>query len=434
MENNSNNGLKELEEGINVRELVFRFLGEWPIFLGSVFIGLLIAFFVNRYSDVEYEVESVVLIETDNKSDAGIAQLMSAIGYYNPRLTFENEVIVLESYALVERTIKNLDFEVSYLEEGRVKSIEVYDSKPIRVEFQSDHIQPVNTKFTIKSLEDNDKFKLNLKDDNLAPYLYDSTDYYSGKMESLDFDQDKEFRFGEWIESNYFKFKVHKTPFWGQKDRENQEVQFYFNDLETLVNYYLESIEIAPTAEGSSGVTIKLTSSNPSKAKAFIDQFNREYLALGLEAKNQIADNTIKFISSELQQIEDSLAYIEGIMQSFLSENKIIDLSEEGKEIFSRLFDLESERADQEIRNKYYNYIYEYLEGDEGLEKIIAPSSMGVEDPLLIQLIANLSELYVKKNSLEIGLTDINPEVVQIESKIASEKAVFEGEPQKHPS
>ena len=93
-----------LEGRIDFKRLFFRMLIYWPWFLVSIVAFGISAYFVNKYSDKVYTGAIVVNISTDSKSGpgGGMEAIMTQIGYYNPRLTFENEVIELKSYSLIE--------------------------------------------------------------------------------------------------------------------------------------------------------------------------------------------------------------------------------------------------------------------------------------------------------------------------------------------
>ncbi|MDZ7846880.1 MAG: GNVR domain-containing protein [Owenweeksia sp.] len=151
-----------------------------------------------------------------------------------------------------------------------------------------------------------------------------------------------------------------------------------------------------------------------------------QYLQLGLETKNEIAQNTLQFISSELVSIEDSLNRVESVLQRFRTENKIVNLSSEGKEVYERLSQLEQQYSLQKTKARYYNYLDTYLSKDREIDAIVAPSAMGVEDPVLIEIIGNLTELYVQRKSMNAGMTNINPRARELDARIESARSVLE--------
>ena len=120
------------EDSVDIKRLFFRILGSWPIISISMVIGLVIALFIYRYATRIYEVNATVMVDSDQKGS--MESLMSAVGYYNPRLEFENEVVILKSRTLTERTLQSLSFEISYYSEGKIKSSEIYPNPGWRLE------------------------------------------------------------------------------------------------------------------------------------------------------------------------------------------------------------------------------------------------------------------------------------------------------------
>ena len=59
MEQGFNKKLQGEEQGIDIKELLYKILGSWPFVLVGGIIGLAIAFTVNRYSKDEFELSTL---------------------------------------------------------------------------------------------------------------------------------------------------------------------------------------------------------------------------------------------------------------------------------------------------------------------------------------------------------------------------------------
>jgi hypothetical protein len=55
--------------------------------------------------------------------------------------------------------------------------------------------------------------------------------------------------------------------------------------------------------------------------------------------------------------------------------------------------------------------LYEYIYKNKNFKEIIAPSSLGIPDPLLNSLIVKLAELYAKKTTYENSMKEANPAI-----------------------
>jgi hypothetical protein len=133
------------------------------------------------------------------------------------------------------------------------------------------------------------------------------------------------------------------------------------------------------------------------------------FIRSDLEEKNLTAINTIKFIDDLLMEITDSLASAESNLMQFRQSNKIIDISKEGSAVLEKLESFQQERNRLNIKFKYYNYLLDYIESKSDFKDIIAPSVVGINDPVLMSLLTQLSDLYSKKAELLFAAKENNP-------------------------
>jgi hypothetical protein len=68
-----------------------------------------------------------------------------------------------------------------------------------------------------------------------------------------------------------------------------------------------------------------------------------------------------------------------------------MDLSSQGQAIIAQSVELENQRARIAVETNYYNYLSEYLEKDLTKEAVVAPATMGITDPGLTRLVAELA-------------------------------------------
>ena len=71
-----------------------------------------------------------------------------------------------------------------------------------------------------------------------------------------------------------------------------------------------------------------------------------------------------------------------------------MDISFKSTQLYNKLEDLENERAQLNLKIKYYQSIQKYLNSSTSIEDLVAPSAVGIDDPLLTNLINTLTELY----------------------------------------
>ncbi|MFM7497120.1 MAG: GNVR domain-containing protein, partial [Bacteroidota bacterium] len=67
---------------------------------------------------------------------------------------------------------------------------------------------------------------------------------------------------------------------------------------------------------------------------------------------------------------------------------------------------------------KYYEYLRQYLNENRTMGEVVSPSTMGVQDPVLVQLIQELSKLYAERKVLGLSSRRSNPYLEQLDEKI----------------
>jgi len=134
------------------------------------------------------------------------------------------------------------------------------------------------------------------------------------------------------------------------------------------------------------------------------------YLQRSLDQKNQIASNTINFIDQQLDVISDTLTVAETDLQNFQSDNEVMDLSFQAQQVYEYIQDLQKQKAELEVKSRYYHNLKNYIKkNSEKIDQLVAPSAMGIEDPVLNALVSQLISLYSKKSEILLYSTEKKP-------------------------
>jgi capsular exopolysaccharide synthesis family protein len=152
----------------------------------------------------------------------------------------------------------------------------------------------------------------------------------------------------------------------------------------------------------------------------YINKLMEVYIRTGLEEKNQTAINTINFIDEQLAMVVDSLNQAESKMQTFKTRSKMMEVSEEGQFLFTKVTDLEKSRAAMEVELRYYEYLQNYLDSKNDFSTVIAPSFIGISEGPLALSLNELVELYKERKTLMLTATTNNPAISVIDEKIQS--------------
>ncbi len=382
------------------------------------------AYLYNRYASKVYEV-SASLSPVENKTSTilGSDQLFSGLQSLESLKNIENDVTNLSSFALAYSTVTKMNLEVSYFMEIRnifKQTFELYGNSPFRVVIDKSHIQPIDAKIYISFLDES-SYRLTVSEKKVSMYNYVDNQVVS---EDNIIELDTICRFNETISNNILRFTVslnREIPRYSLK----QEPVFYFklNHLDFLAKNYLKQLEVEKATPLASIINIKFREGNLEKTINFLNNYLNNFLEENLSKKNQIARSTVNFIDSQISEISDSLVRSESNLRNFRSANQVMDLSYQGQRTFEQLSEIERERANLKVQERYYNYVINYFRANQDVSGVVPPSAMNVSDPIINQLITTLLDLNAQRSTVLAGS---NPEknifLSQIDNRIRLQK------------
>lgn len=405
----------EEEEGIDLRKWFFLILDHWLLFVVFCFFAVFTAFVYNSTTTEEYSLSTSILIKEDaNPLDKGdIIQLTLR----NDPYRLENEVGIIRSSILRKQTLKQLDFYTEYFLKKTTNERELYKASPFVVYFDKFHEQPVNSRFNIGYINDS-LITIEMYEEDVQLYDYSTL---SNRRIVAKFEFADTISWGDTIETPNMKFSVwprYKLP---KEDMDNLYA-FEFKSLLHLSNRYsLIDIKIP---KSSSIITLSLTHNNPEKAKDYLNAFVLNYLNRGIEKEVRVAQLTIDFIDAQLTTIIDSLQMSEQKLEDFRSENQLVNIDYQAQQVYTRHSDLEKQKAELIIQQKYLEYLSDNLQTDVfSPENLVAPSNMGITDPVLNNLIMELVEQYNERTELKLNTKKDNPYVNSLNAHIESTKS-----------
>ncbi|MFA6400747.1 MAG: polysaccharide biosynthesis tyrosine autokinase [Salinivirgaceae bacterium] len=384
------------EETIDIKKYIFKILNNWYWFALAVFLSTSTAYIINRYSDRIYQVNSSLLIkETDNKSGYG-SEMIQGLELFKQGTNLKNQMGILKSFELHRKVVAELDFEITYYGVGRIRDPELYRPERLKVNFDTSHYQHYGVPVYIKII---------------------SSELYELKVEE-EISIKQQLKFGEQFVNDYFSFNITIRNPEGFYESQTDEYYFYINNPISLANQYRNKLGINLQDEEGTILTLSTTGYVPEKEVLYLNKLAEVFIRSELEEKNQIAINTIRFIDEQIIAVVDSLSVAEGKLEDFRTENRIIDISQEGRSLYDQYEKLDNEKAVLSIEAKYYNYLVNYLSSRKENEDVIVPTSVGVRDQLLMNLIIQLNTLNSERIVLKLQTVKTNPKLDILDRRI----------------
>ncbi|HEX2395722.1 MAG TPA: polysaccharide biosynthesis tyrosine autokinase [Bacteroidales bacterium] len=380
------------QKDFDIRHIFFLMFGHWYWFIVSLTLALVGGYLYLRYTKPVYRTTATILIEEgDNNVSNGTAQILEGIGLQPGNKNLDNQLIILGSYTLVENALKELPFGIDYHFKGRIRSSNCYPNNPIVV-LPDSIVHYVNNEYII-TLKEGDNFHLSTE----------------GK------DIDTIISFGQKISFDGNSFTIiPDQESWNLL--ENGPVSFRFFSIDNLTENYRNRLKIKTASK--EGTIVQLTLEGPDKEKDrdFLNKLTEKFFESNLNRKNQEASRIIEFIDLQLIGISDSLMITENRLEEFRSKHRVMDISIQGNKVIEQAVKLEDDKAKLMLESNYFDYLNRYLSDSNTQETPIAPSTMGISDPLLSQLVGELAQLHSDFYSGGLGIK--NPFQNQIRQKI----------------
>jgi len=403
------------EESIDIKRQIIRFLQLWPWFVASLVTSMTFAYVFNKFATPAYRASATILI----KEDQGYRRtnnLVSSLDLFSTQNNLQNEIGILNSYTLNYETVEDLGLYITYNKHGKYRQRDVYKSCPFVIFPDTSRFQATNVEIDIVPLS-----KTHVRISCKFNESVSAIKYSTGETMTLAPDEScnksYEIKFGELFETSFFSFRVLPVTEINQTHI-NGEYYIVFHSLTAMASSYRSRLAIEPINKESSIVRIALVDPIPARAIDYVNRLATNYINTGLGEKNLIASRTIDFIDEQLTGITDSLSAIERNLESFRTQNKIVDLSAQGQAIYQKMQNLDYEKSMEQMKVGYYNYLLNYVQSDTLGKDIIAPSAIGVNDPLLTQLISELSQLYSLREQYRATSSGKNPYLSEINIKI----------------
>ncbi len=360
---------------LDYKRVIARAIRFWYVLIIFLLAALAVAFYKNRYTQKVYPVNASILIREVQEISG--AELLYKNSLVDPYRNYLNEPYIIRSYPLIEKVVRELNFHINFLEEGYIVTSEVYNNFPVKAHWcEQALIKPGKYIFTLLDEQRYSLVEFSNKDETSKTKIFNLNDTIQFNNSSL------------------FIKRVTKGP---ATNFYNKPFVLNINHPTSVAASYIERLGVKWAEVGAGIINLSLTGTIPQKEIDFLNALIRSYGDQDLERKNEAASRTADFISNQLLQIKDSLRVVEFQLEKFGNSARIKDKSIEAQRFFTKIEGLETERAALLIRQNYFQYLKEYMRNAGNTsDQIILPSSMGISDPILIEVISSLMEIQLQ--------------------------------------
>jgi capsular exopolysaccharide synthesis family protein len=376
-------------------------------FIISLIFCMSLSFLYIKFKLPVYEASASVLIQESNQPAMKVEDFLMG-DLFGDQANIATEKGIIGSRSVMFQTIRELDLGVSYYNTSVLPYLPRYKKQPFIVVVDSTSVIPgwiYDKPFSLSFVNDKSfKISISTEDDSKKEFSYNAVH-----------------DFGKRIITDQFQFLVKVDPSI-VRNEDYDDFEFIIHSESRQVNEYLTRLKIESPDKDATIVKLTFQDEIPQRAVDILNKLCEVYINLDIQDKTSVASLTLQFVDEQLEKTSEVVKSIEAELQEFKEENKTVNLSEESKSFLDRLNTMDVEKMKSDIELRSLNNLYNYVSSNVDMTEM-APSALGIPDPLLIELISKFQELQDKRKSLSYGVKSVTPAVRVIDQQIADTRA-----------
>jgi tyrosine-protein kinase Etk/Wzc len=377
------------QDGNIVQQLLFRYLPYWPLFLIMLILGATAGFLFIRYSIPVYETSASVLIK-DERKGTDDSKVIESLNLFGSKKIVENEIEMIRSRDLLKKVVKNLRLYAPVYEEGKVNVIPAFTKTPVLLEVR-----------TPDSMSSSGK-------------MYFSFD----KAKRIVTVEGKQYPLDQWTKSDYgTSIRFIANPYYESWHASQKPLYFQLVELKYVIDYLDEKLTITPSSKQSTVINLRLKDAVPERAKLILTDLINQYSQASISDKNQLAYNTLKFVDEQLAVSKRELDSIDRGIQQFKTSSNVVDIGAQGQQYLAGSGSSDVELSKIDVQLSVLREVEAYVRS-KGQGAGIVPSTLGLSDPLLTNLLNRLYEDESQYKKLITTTGENHPMAVQLRQQI----------------
>lgn len=400
---NNLNPFQNEQEQFSIREQIEKYLIYWKWFVIGIVLSLTLAFLYLRYSTPVYRATSVVMLKDDRKGGAlNELATFSDLGLFaGAKNNVDNEIEVLKSRTLTEKTVDKLKLNISYYSEGRVKSFDIYKKSLINAIFLEISEEFANDNFSLTIIPVSDsKFSLKINDEKKSG----------------------EFIYGQTLATKIGKFIITKNEENITEENKDNSTIISVSTLRRATSSYRQNLSVEPLSKNTSVISLSLTHTNKEKAEDFLNTLIEIYNKEAVADMRYVSEKTSQFINERLKIIEEELGVVENKAESFKKQNSITDIPTQASLYLQNTSEFDKKILENEIKISMINSVIASFDNKDSLEDVI-PVDILPSEANASSLIAELNKIVLQRAKMAKNAGPNSSVMMEIDAQISALKS-----------
>lgn len=392
------------DDFIRIQDLYYLCLAKWRWFVLSLVICLGIAFIYLLKTPPVYTRTASLLIKEESKGQSlsgDVGASFSDLGLFQPNTNVNNELVSLQSPAVMYDVVKRLHLEVDYSTEGSFYAQVRYGQNlPVTVSFAG--------------LADNETAALTVepaqsKGIKLTSFVHNGEKVDGEVVGTLN----------DSLVTPIGKIVIRPAAAFVDWQKSSEPLTVSRSGLNSAVSRYSAGLSVALQSEKTTIVDLTFKDVCIQRAEDILNTVIAVYNENWIKDKNQIAVSTSMFINDRLGVIESELGHVDENISTFKSENLLPDV-----QAASQLYMTERSQAQSQILTlntqlSMARYIRNYLTAASSRNQLL-PANSGLESANIESQISEYNTLQLQRNNLVANSSEQNPLVVDMDESLRS--------------
>ncbi|MEO6637582.1 MAG: polysaccharide biosynthesis tyrosine autokinase [Ginsengibacter sp.] len=395
--------------GLSIKEQVTKYLSYYPLFIISVLICVGAALLYLRYAVPKYRVSTLLFVKKDANASSGSDLVETAITGEPVKPNLDNEIQLIGSNSLLQQVVSKNGFNITYSHIGKVRNDDIYMDAPFRLIPQE--IKDSGNAFSAKVQNLNDEGGTLLIDNNDMAAEGQS----KIKITKMPFKWNVPFRSG---------LKTLSLIKHGDVPAKDASYKVMWSPVAWTAGEIGGKIDVSLLDKKTTIIVIGILIENVNRGKDILNALAEEYKQSDIDARNVVSQNTIRFIDDRLSSVTADLSGVEGRMEDYQGSKGLINVDVQSSQSFENNNNINREIADISVKQNVAQSIMGYFNNPAPQSQLV-PSTLGIDDPTLANLISNYNELQLRKQkeapSLAEGgiiLKDLNNQLNVVKGSI----------------
>lgn len=375
---------------IDLRAVVRKILRRWWWFLlTGIVSGALGVAYLKTTPKTYYVGARMLMGEGQRGFGARQEDFIKGMSLVRGSSELEDDIALLTSRSMIVKTLKRLDFGVSYHTTKRFLTQEQYGFPPFRVQLDSVSVQVSGIPIYVKVDRAAGTYRVTAKGKNVLLYNVQKQELTEDYV--ADYELDQTAAIGEPFIGEHLSFTI-EFP----EDRQySPETDYFFkiNSLDAQVMNYSARLSVTAPEDNGHVVSLSMVGATPKKDIDFINTLMAAFIESALHKQQQKGLRTIAFIDEQLGVVGDSLQRAEQDMQQVRTSTSLFNAAGTADALAQERSRLENERSLIQRRRVYCTGLLDKIRSQSDMRNVPAPSSSGIDDPVLNNLVLEITRL-----------------------------------------